>query len=248
MDRIPLPTGHPQPQMAQVLRKRLNLGTCRILYTGLVRIARGFAVCLTGSVRTFAENDAEDTMPKAVYRSALRSKRLLREAFSQLLQEKDYNRITVTEVVNRADLNRSTFYAHYTGIEDMIRELTDEVTAGLMSILQQAFAGDFFRHPEPTLELLGSLLLENRELYRSLSIARQADAFIEDLRRVLTERIQKELETPLSAERAGLIAFVSGGVVALYRAWLDGICGDVAVDAVNAQAAAYVKAAGAAAE
>ena len=183
-------------------------------------------------------------MPKAVYRSALRSKRLLREAFTDLLKEKEDNRITVTEVVERADLNRSTFYAHYTGIEDMIKELTDEVTDSLMTVLQSAFAGDFFHHPKPTLELLGSHLQQNREMYRSLSLAKQADSFIEDLRRVLTERILKELESPLDPERTGLIAFVSGGVVALYRAWLDGKCGDVEVEVINARAASYVRAVG----
>lgn len=47
--------------------------------------------------------------PKKEYRSAVRSRRLIREAFLQLLQEKELRKITVTDIVNRADINRTTF-------------------------------------------------------------------------------------------------------------------------------------------
>ena len=47
------------------------------------------------------------------YKSALKSKKLIKNAFSELLQKKDFEKITVTEIVNRAGLNRGTFYAHY---------------------------------------------------------------------------------------------------------------------------------------
>ena len=183
-------------------------------------------------------------MSKAVYRSALRSKRLLREAFSELLQEKDYGRITVTEIVERADLNRSTFYAHYTGIDDLMHELTDEITDGLMTVLQEAFSGDFLRRPEPALELLGNHLQQMKDLYRSLVRARQADFFMEELRRILTVRIQEELGEPKGLGADSLTSFLAGGVVSLYHSWLDDDYGDTDVSTVNEIAAAYVKAIG----
>ena len=45
-------------------------------------------------------------MAKAEYRSAIRSKRLINDALADLLQEKPLDKITVTDVVNRADINR----------------------------------------------------------------------------------------------------------------------------------------------
>ena len=53
---------------------------------------------------------------KAEYRSAIRSKRMIKQAFLSLIKEKDISKITVTELVERADLNRATFYAHYPDI------------------------------------------------------------------------------------------------------------------------------------
>ena len=55
----------------------------------------------------------EKTGGRAEYRSAIRSRRMIREAYTVLLKEKDLSKITVTDIVNRADINRATFYAHY---------------------------------------------------------------------------------------------------------------------------------------
>ena len=54
----------------------------------------------------------EKTGGRAEYRSAIRSRRMIREAYTVLLKEKDLSKITVTDIVNRADINRATFYAH----------------------------------------------------------------------------------------------------------------------------------------
>ena len=62
-------------------------------------------------------------MPKAEYRSALRSRKLINDALADLLQEKPLDKITVTDVVNRAGINRGTFYAHYADIPDVINHL-----------------------------------------------------------------------------------------------------------------------------
>ena len=45
---------------------------------------------------------------KKEYRSAIRSRRLIRAALLELLQEKKFEKITVTDIVKRADINRST--------------------------------------------------------------------------------------------------------------------------------------------
>ncbi len=73
--------------------------------------------------------------PKAEYRSSLRSKRLIREAFLALMQEKDLEKITVTDVITRADINRGTFYAHYADIRPVIEQIENEITAKLLEFL-----------------------------------------------------------------------------------------------------------------
>ena len=48
------------------------------------------------------------------------TKLMLQEALIDLLQEKALENISVRELVNKADINRSTFYSHYDTIYDLL--------------------------------------------------------------------------------------------------------------------------------
>ena len=77
-------------------------------------------------------------MAKAEYKSAIRSRRMIQRALVELLQEKELDKITVTDIVTRADINRGTFYNHFRDKEDLLTSLEDEVMGGLARF-QDAF-------------------------------------------------------------------------------------------------------------
>ncbi|MBQ2905798.1 MAG: TetR family transcriptional regulator, partial [Peptococcaceae bacterium] len=62
-----------------------------------------------------------------IYRNAVRSKTMIRQAFLELLKEKPYEKITVTDIAQRADLNSSTFYDHYPDVQGLIEEIEEEM-------------------------------------------------------------------------------------------------------------------------
>ncbi len=68
---------------------------------------------------------------KNLNNSSKKTKTIIRNTFAELLSEKkEINKITVTELVEKANINRSTFYTHYDDIysvaEDFENELVDE--------------------------------------------------------------------------------------------------------------------------
>ncbi len=71
-----------------------------------------------------------------------RTKKLLRQALTRLMQQKDFQSITVTDVVREADINRGTFYAHYRDVYD----LRDKIEAGDDRGFPRADRG----HPHPS--------------------------------------------------------------------------------------------------
>lgn len=62
-------------------------------------------------------------------RRVKRTKKALRECLFKLLEEKTADEITVKELTEAADINRSTFYFYYKDISDMIIRIQDEIFA-----------------------------------------------------------------------------------------------------------------------
>jgi len=52
---------------------------------------------------------------------------VLRESFIELLSEKDISQISIKELCERADINRATFYAHYTDQYDLMQKIEAEL-------------------------------------------------------------------------------------------------------------------------
>ena len=59
---------------------------------------------------------------KATYRNSLRSKELIKNAMIDLLNRKPFSDITVTDIVTTANINRGTFYNHYSNPIDVVEE------------------------------------------------------------------------------------------------------------------------------
>src|SRR6478752_8408264 len=53
-------------------------------------------------------------------RRVARSRRALKEALTDLILERGYEAVTVQDVIDRADVGRSTFYAHYMDKDDLL--------------------------------------------------------------------------------------------------------------------------------
>lgn len=61
------------------------------------------------------------------------------EALCELLKEKDFSNITVTDVVNKANIGRTTFYRNFDTLEDVLRFKCDEAFDGLQEYLNNYY-------------------------------------------------------------------------------------------------------------
>ena len=70
---------------------------------------------------------AEERKPRAEDRRVKRTKKLLRDCLFRLLEHKSIKDITVKELTEEADINRSTFYFYYKDINDMMIHIQNEI-------------------------------------------------------------------------------------------------------------------------
>lgn len=163
---------------------------------------------------------------KKEYRSAIRSRKLIRQAFLELLKEKSFEKITVTDIVKRADINRSTFYAHYPDVMGLLEEIQEEVISFFEESLRKVNFSDMLQNPIPYLQLIIKMTGENEELYRLLSNSNVAIQQMENMKKILIERIVSTLELPEqyrnSFEFEFAVRFFIGGFIDVYTQWLKG--------------------------
>ena len=57
----------------------------------------------------------------------IKSRKAIKEAFLQLMEEKGYANVTITDIASKAVINRKTFYMHYETKENLYNEITDEL-------------------------------------------------------------------------------------------------------------------------
>lgn len=164
--------------------------------------------------------------PKKEYRSAVRSRRLIREAFLQLLQEKELRKITVTDIVNRADINRTTFYAHYPDVRGVVEEIENEIIEEMQGALQECEGQDFFRDPTPILGKASRHMEENRELYTIFMQEDDMDRLMKWVQDILEQYMKQNTVIPQAIRRSQIFSvrmhFFAGGIANVYRKWLCG--------------------------
>ena len=71
-----------------------------------------------------------------------RTKALLQQGLIQLMETKEIKDISVRELSELADLNRGTFYLHYTDIYDMLWQMEDELFLEFNEILDRTLTGE----------------------------------------------------------------------------------------------------------
>ena len=177
-------------------------------------------------------------------RNALRSQRLICEAFVELTRERGKGRITVADVCRTADVNRSTFYAHYDNVDDLQEKIYDETLAGFGDWLAEVLeAGDgsadaFLADPMPALRVLGERLIEALDMMRVLAarVYLPAQSFGMDLRRTLLDVVG-----PLEGEHLMRFDLIAAALTNVYYTWYDGCYGDMTIDELNALLARYVR-------
>lgn len=165
-------------------------------------------------------------MAKAEYRSAIRSRRLINEALAELIKEKPLDKITVTDVVTRADLNRGTFYAHYTDIQDVVNHQVNDACLTLQKALRSG-PTDRTEHPDPAgvLRQMQKFLEADLPLYSSLFTSSCAAAAAEKIRKVFVDyMLEHEQDFAVKDHNRYLfgIMFSSGGVISMYQDWFSG--------------------------
>ena len=156
-------------------------------------------------------------------RRSQRTHRLLAGALVALLSENRYTDLTVQDILDRADIGRTTFYRHYWDKDDL---LASEIERVLDVLSRQTTARTYNRLlPLPSFELFLHLQ-EQHTLYRALVRGQAIDVVLNAVKTRLIEQIEQNwrqiLVKPIDDLRVQVAAqSVVGTFVTLLQWWME---------------------------
>lgn len=166
------------------------------------------------------------TVKKAEYRSAARSRRLIRDAYVNLMQEKPIDKISISDIVREADLNRGTFYAHYSNPMDVLMEIADEILGDVQGFFADFSFTDFLKEPMPLLLRVEKLVMDNLDFYRRINLNTASIGFTDQIKKILIEYISSNKSVPEHLRNnphfTVALELFAGGLISVYLGFVMG--------------------------
>lgn len=128
-----------------------------------------------------------------VNRRAQRTREQLQQALTELLTERGYDAIRVQDITERANVGRTTFYAHFRSKEDLYLQAHFEVVARLGQdslTMDQLLAAD----PPEYLVKLFEFIAQERTTELNLALSKDANVIFREMRQhaAVIERCLRE--------------------------------------------------------
>ncbi len=174
-------------------------------------------------------SDLPERGAKRMDRRVRRSRAAIRGAFLELIMEKEFSQITVKELAERADINRKTFYMHYSSLDDVLAEVEDIYASELEQALDRA---NFYGPDADTATVLKSVeetVMQYYDVLRRLASARSLEYIRRKVEHATAAVVEKKLAQypslpdtlrPYAAQQ------LASGAVATFTRWIhadDGV-------------------------
>ena len=159
-------------------------------------------------------------------RRVRKTKKQLRSALTTLLLENDISHITVRDVAELADVNRGTFYAHYSDVHDLLHQLEADLLEQLDLLGTKHNArqsdGKTFRYLTDLFALAG----EYSDIYYTLYCRSGDSEFQEKIFNTLKYQYLYEFLSIFGGSESAKLdycaSFIVSGMCTLAKVWIEG--------------------------
>lgn len=139
-----------------------------------------------------------------------RTRKMLREALWEAVMEKGFEHVTVSEVCERAMINRATFYRHYEDINDLLLRGLDEIFDELYALGEPAYTSEQLAHYELTgpprnFILFIKFVEERADFFRFMLSDRGLPSLVTRLRSYVEELVLERIRVGIRPDSSPLI-------------------------------------------
>ena len=154
-----------------------------------------------------------------------RSKKYIKEELLEIMYEKEFSHITVNELLLKAGVSRGTFYAHFSNLEDVRRQLIDDLFVYADSLCCDYKPSELAHDPYPVLLQMAQIITTSKGPAERIFKFINAYDIGSHLKTWLTKYILSDeaLVTSLGGDECARIyaRFISGGMMHTYNQWMS---------------------------
>lgn len=153
----------------------------------------------------------------------VKTRTAIKTAFLQLALEKEIGKITISNITEKAELNRSTFYLHYSNVYTVLQDIENEIEMKISSCIKSLDVNDMYNSMYSVFTTLTDTLNESPELKDFILNSTSSRYVIGKLKSIFTEKaLTAAAETYPDADKSALtyvLTFASAGIIDTYVKW-----------------------------
>ncbi|MDY4889478.1 MAG: TetR-like C-terminal domain-containing protein [Sphaerochaetaceae bacterium] len=155
----------------------------------------------------------------------IKTKKAIRYAFLKLIQKKELNEISISEISAYAMIDRKTFYSHYNGIYDLVDEIENEVVSMIDILVLDIDAYSFLTDPKVILSVLKTITEQDPFIFaRTLTMKgndKLLSKFVNSIKMLVVKELKKKLD--MSDQKLEIMVdYNISGMISCYQNWLRG--------------------------
>lgn len=151
------------------------------------------------------------------------TKRIFRESLITLMQEKHLHQITVSELCEKAELNRSTFYKYYGNTYDIMAEIENEIMEQSKVCISKIDASDISAVIRPLYKLV-CYIRDNVEIYRLIVHNNVSDDFLVQMIDNAFELLHDNsniIKSDNEKYKGYIFSYLISGSITIIKEWID---------------------------
>jgi len=156
----------------------------------------------------------------------IKTRNLLYNTLLDLLKDYPFEKIKVSDICNKAKINRSTFYSHYNDKYELMVDFMNNLKYSLVEQLEKNNYNYSLNTKEYYLEMIRLLLdyiEEKKQIYQFALVNNENSLLVEILENTIINDITNTIGKNKVAIPSDIISkFYVGGVVSIVVSWLKG--------------------------
>jgi len=157
-------------------------------------------------------------------RRVIKTKKAIRNAFAELLSERDINEITIKDISDRAIINRKTFYSYYAGVYQLIDEIENEIVATLSEALRNEDFESIAHNPYALFQKLTAIINSDMDFYGFLMQSGHNSNLDAKIVMALKIKIKSSFWEQSGIDEKDFdlaLDFVCAGILSVYQSWFN---------------------------